>query len=366
MKKILLIDDDEIVATIYDLKLKDEGFETRVALNGDQGVTLLEEFVPDLVILDLLLPDISGIDLHAFIRKNEHLRKIPVLMLSNHYLETGSSDELAAGLTRSQVKAETTPGKVVEIIREMLAICEPPAEQPTLSPLQQAREKFCADVTDAIEQMRTALQSIARSQGMAPEAFHMIKSYGDALTSSSAELGLSRLSHLSSALAGLAQKLCESGINSTASTSRTIAGAIDALDRLAQAGITSESLAAPLALVVEDDGVNQMIIQTALERSRIRAVCLPTGELALTLLENNRFDVIFLDVNLPGINGYEVCTALRKLPNHQSTPVIFITGLSEFEARAQSILSGANDLIAKPVSIPELAVKALTHLIKAG
>ena len=366
MKKILIIDDDLTIGTTYKLKLVAEGFEVAVALNGNDGLTELETAPPDLVILDLMLPDISGLNLLAFIRKEENLRKTPVLLLSNHYLETGTSEEMAAGLIRSKVKAETPPSKVLQAINEMLRLNEPQAGPPPENPLQQAREKFCADIAEAITRMHGALQTVARSKGVAPEAFHVIKSCGDILTASAAELGLSRISHLTSALAGLAQQLGKPEAKSTASTSRTIAGAIDALDQLAQTGITAENLPAPLALVVEDDLVSQSIIRTALDRSRIRSIGTPTGELALALLENNRFDVIFLDVRLPGISGYEVCTALRKQPDHQSTPVVFITASNELEARTQSILRGANDYIAKPVSVPELAVKALTHLIKGA
>ena len=361
MKKILIIDDDEIVAKTYQLKLKSTGFEVAISPDGTQGLAKLHEFVPDLVILDLMLPGISGFDVLAAIRKDLHFSKLPVLLLSNHYLEAGSNTEIEAGLNRSMVKAETTPTKVVEVITEMLAL----SERMRSNPLQRARERFCASVIEAIAPMRLSLQSVARAQGADPDAFRVIKGHAETITAAAAELALSRISHLTSALAGLSQQLAERPLNSTASTSRTIAGAMDALDHLARAGLAAENMAAPLGLIVEDERVSQQIIRTALDRSQIRSILTDSGEFALQLLELNRFDVIFLDVTLPGINGYQVCTALRKLHLHTATPVIFITALKEFEARAQSILSGANDLIAKPASVSELAVKALTHVIKA-
>jgi DNA-binding response OmpR family regulator len=67
---------------------------------------------------------------------------------------------------------------------------------------------------------------------------------------------------------------------------------------------------------------------------------------------------------MPGLNGFELCAELRKLPTNKSTPVIFVTSLTKFEIRAQSSLSGGNDLIAKPFLMMELAVKALTYLLK--
>ena len=361
MKKILIIDDDAVVAQSYSLKLQSEGFETQLAFDGIEALDLLPKFLPDLVILDLMLPGMSGLEVLAAIRESARFNTLPVILLSNHYLEAGSSEDIAAGLNRSLIKADTNLTLLVTVINEMLSASS--GSKP--NPLQLARKHFCDRVLESMIAMRGALQSLARAQIPAPAALEVIRSKTDALTAGATELGLSRISHLMSAISGLAQQLAETPAKSTISTTRTLAGALDALDRLAAAGLNAEEMDAPLALVVEDEVISQTIIRAALDRSRIRSIVADSGELAVTLLESNKFDIVFLDVTLPGINGYQVCTALRKLPAHQTTPVVFITALKEFEARAQSALSGANDLIAKPVSIPELAVKALTHVVKA-
>jgi len=359
-KKVLIIDDDAIVAKTYELKLLSEGFETLVAQDGVLGMEALPEFRPDLVISDLLMPGPSGLEIIEKIRKDETFKGTPILLLSNHYLEAGSTEEVAAGLIRCLVKAETTPSKVAETVKEMIAF----AVRGKVSPLQTAREHFYNSVEELIQPMRIALQSLVRSTTPNPADFHVIIQQSELLTARAAEVGFFRISHLTSALAGLAQQLQEKPDRITTSTSRTIAGALDSLDLLAQAGHLAEETASPLALVVEDEVVSQKVITTALDRSRVRSIAVDNGEMAVTLLGNNRFDLVFLDVTLPGMNGYQVCTNLRKIPTHAATPVVFITALKEFEARAQSALSGANDFIAKPVSVTELAVKALTHLIK--
>ena len=86
---------------------------------------------------------------------------------------------------------------------------------------------------------------------------------------------------------------------------------------------------------------------------------------ALAAVSVQPFDLVVLDVDMPGMNGYEVCTKLRALPAYKETPVIFVTSLSDFQSRARSTLSGANDLIAKPFVFVELSVKALSYLLKA-
>lgn len=85
---------------------------------------------------------------------------------------------------------------------------------------------------------------------------------------------------------------------------------------------------------------------------------------ALDLLAQSRFDLFLLDIEMPHLNGYELCRNIRCLPAYEKTPVIYITAHGDFESRAKSILAGGNDLIAKPIFPIELAVKAVTHLIR--
>jgi len=82
------------------------------------------------------------------------------------------------------------------------------------------------------------------------------------------------------------------------------------------------------------------------------------------LLSEKPFDLVFLDVDMPGMNGYELCAKLRGLPLHKKTPVVFVTGLNDLESRANSMVSGGSDFIAKPFLFIELAVKALVYLLR--
>jgi len=68
---------------------------------------------------------------------------------------------------------------------------------------------------------------------------------------------------------------------------------------------------------------------------------------------------------MPGMNGFELCSKLRGLPQHKKTPVVFVTGLNDLESRANSMVSGGNDFIAKPFLFIELAVKALVYIHRA-
>jgi DNA-binding response OmpR family regulator len=86
----------------------------------------------------------------------------------------------------------------------------------------------------------------------------------------------------------------------------------------------------------------------------------------LSEIAGGRFDLIFLDVNLPQMDGFELCQHIRQMPAHSRTPIVFLTGLTTIENRVQSSLSGGNDFIGKPFNLHELSVKALTLILRAS
>ena len=82
------------------------------------------------------------------------------------------------------------------------------------------------------------------------------------------------------------------------------------------------------------------------------------------MLSEQNFDLILLDVGLPDMNGMDICSRVRAMPHHQKTPIVFLTGAATVQNRVQSTLNGGNDLISKPFSILELAVKAIVWIFK--
>ena len=72
-----------------------------------------------------------------------------------------------------------------------------------------------------------------------------------------------------------------------------------------------------------------------------------------------------VDFSMPSMNGFELCSKLRSLPQHKKTPVVFVTSLNDFESRTSSTMAGGNDFIGKPFLFIELTVKALIHVMRA-
>ena len=118
-------------------------------------------------------------------------------------------------------------------------------------------------------------------------------------------------------------------------------------------------------LVVDDDPISRKAVIYALEKVGLKSLNLDEPNSALAILSANTFELIFLDVEMPGMSGFELCQKIRALPAHAKTPVVFVTGLTDFDSRTKSMLSGGNDFIAKPFIFLEFGVKALIHVFRS-
>jgi CheY-like chemotaxis protein len=126
-----------------------------------------------------------------------------------------------------------------------------------------------------------------------------------------------------------------------------------------------QKIPASKILVVDDEAISRCAVVYALEKARLQSVNVEDPQQALQLLKENDFDLIFLDVDMPGMTGFELCAKLRTLPRHKKTPVVFVTSLNDFDSRTTSTMAGGNDFICKPFLFTELTVKALIYVLRA-
>ena len=115
--------------------------------------------------------------------------------------------------------------------------------------------------------------------------------------------------------------------------------------------------------VVDDDKNTCATIVDALNLVGLRANFALYSSAAVAELSANRYDLIILDVHLPELDGFELCSHIRNMEMHADTPVFFVTGDTSLENRVKSSLRGGNEFIAKPFSIQEIALKALKAVI---
>jgi len=120
MKTILLVEDDPFVVDIYTTKLESAGFSVGVAEDGEEALRKLKEKKPDLMILDIVLPNIDGWELLKMIRSELGMEDLKVVVLSNLTQKEEVQKGINLGVIRHFVKASFTPSEVVEEIKKIL------------------------------------------------------------------------------------------------------------------------------------------------------------------------------------------------------------------------------------------------------
>ena len=115
-------------------------------------------------------------------------------------------------------------------------------------------------------------------------------------------------------------------------------------------------------LIVDDNPTNLAVLSEALSSAGFHFRVATDGESALALVARNRPELILLDVQMPGIDGFETCRRLKANADTQAIPVIFTTALSDTESKAKGFSLGAVDYIPKPFDQTEVLVRLRVHL----
>jgi len=118
--KILIVEDDKSIRELYELKLGKNGFDVYTAENGGTGWDLIQQELPDIVLLDVMMPVMNGFQVLKKLKSNNETKEIPVVILSNFGEVDQMTEGFVAGATDYLVKAEHTPADVVEIVNETL------------------------------------------------------------------------------------------------------------------------------------------------------------------------------------------------------------------------------------------------------
>jgi CheY-like chemotaxis protein len=118
-KKILFIEDEEIMIDLLKKKLIQEGYEVSVATNGEEGLKLMKDALkagqlPDLVLLDIIMPKMGGFEVMEEMRKNKELKKIPVIVVSNSGQPVELDKAQKLGAKDWLIKTEFDPQEVID------------------------------------------------------------------------------------------------------------------------------------------------------------------------------------------------------------------------------------------------------------
>lgn len=427
MARILIVDDDPILLRVYQSKLTSEGFSVEAVSDGAAALMAIAAKPPDLLLLDLLLPGLKGVEVIRTVRSRER-RRLPIVVLSNLYLEEESSAAITAGADLVIAKAGTTPRKVVDAIRGLLSVVAPPEPRslpitppipapastpaPASSPAPRVgatplppppgavsvplpdlpvlgnpaivRGAAALDIVPTtVRRERSGSETFVRAEAFVPqieslltEAQQWLVTLGQdpaALTNLGRTcklLGNRAVSaqrwdvaKLAAAGESLVHQIKESPRYLTPSTVRTLTQVVARFRLLAAAHTAATDLTAIPAMVLDDEGVSRTTMGLALGKVGLQGVPMADPRQALEALRQTRYRLILSDVMMQGMSGFQFAAAVRTMPGYARTPIIFVTALGDFESQFKASAHGADDLIAKPFLLMELGAKALLHVL---
>ena len=120
MAKIAIIEDDQAISQMYRFKFEADGNQVQSAENGRLGLELIEKFKPDMVLLDLMMPIMTGEEMLAELRKKPWGEKIKIIVLTNRGEQEIPPEVKQLGVTAVILKADMTPRQVAELVKQHL------------------------------------------------------------------------------------------------------------------------------------------------------------------------------------------------------------------------------------------------------
>lgn len=120
VKKILIVEDEEIILDLLQKKLSQEGYEISVAKDGAEGLKLMREAKPNLILLDIVMPKIGGFEVMEEMQKEDEIKNIPVIVVSNSGQPVEIDKARALGAKDWLIKTEFDPKEVIKKVKKQL------------------------------------------------------------------------------------------------------------------------------------------------------------------------------------------------------------------------------------------------------
>jgi CheY-like chemotaxis protein len=398
MSKILLVDDDAFTVEAYRKKLQQLGFEVHTASDGLEAVKLLHANMPDLLILDIMMPRLNGFEVLKYIRGHEELKDLRVIILSNFYSGEPAHQAAISEANVNLLKASCTPALLIETVNHVLRTTAPrvvlsqatrPPSMPGSPPPAPAGapppavatrpaapasahsgdsplEQFTKSAHMQLAMIRQLNEAFVKSENRENQALRLNEFYqkAQALTVSAVSASCDPVALVGSAFSALLLELHHKPALVNPSVLQTIAHTLDMLELLV-ARLEQDPRYHTLVtnvLVVDDDPISSQVLATTLRKANLNPFSVRDPKTVIDLVQQGVYSLLLLDIQMPGLDGFELCKAVRKLESYHKVPILFVTAYSEFDNRIHSVLSGADDLISKPIFPAELALKAVNRL----
>jgi two-component system, cell cycle response regulator len=326
MPRLLLVEDEQVNRDLFRRRLERKGYAVVTAEDGLGAVALTKGEKPDLVIMDLGLPDIDGWEATRRIKADAATADIPVVVLSAHATTEAREKAFAAGCEEFETKPvnwealfkkiEDALAKAAEKAKaKTAAAAAPPAREDEIDLGGSPAGPDPGALTDVIRKPRAPGAPDASTVLLPPAALVGKRPAAPAKLPSTAPAG----------------------------TSCSVARGGQDDDEKEVCAVQPKRI-----LVVEDNDANRVMLCRRLNKHGYATTEAADGRQALDAVLRQRFDLVLCDIMMPGVDGYEVLREMKSDPDLQPIPVIMISAVDEMASVVRCIEMGAEDYLQKP------------------
>lgn len=380
-RSILIIEDDESFAKILTNLARESGFSALASPTADEGLRLARQFRPEAILLDIRLPDHSGLMVLDQLKSDPKLRHVPVHVISStdlskparemgafgYALKPVDKDQLQVVFQNitsyvSQKKKHVLIVEDNEIQRDHIEdlIAGGDVEVDSVSTAEDALTKLSKKTYDCMI-MDLGLPDLSGydllskiSQDNSSYSFPPVIVYTARDLTSEEE---SKLRHFSNSIIIKGAKSHERLLNEVTLFLHRVESdlPIERQRMLRELRSREKALESKHILIVDDDVRNIFALSSALEHWGAEVIIARNGRESLEQLEKqNKIDLVLMDIMMPEMDGYEAITRIRQDEKHRKLPIIALTAKTMKDDQAKCIAVGANDYLSKPLDIEKL------------
>jgi HAMP domain-containing protein/CheY-like chemotaxis protein/signal transduction histidine kinase len=377
---LLIVEDDAHYARILFDLAKDTGFKVLVAPTGSEALSLVREFQPAAVSLDVFLPDMLGWTVLNHLKQDPTTRHIPVQILTldedrRHGLSRGAFAFLTKPTTSEGLESAFSRIKEFALPRRkrLLVVEDNPAEQYSIRELlghDDIDMEVAASGMEALRAVREQLFDCMVLDLRLPDmsGFQVLEHLSESeeardlpvVVFTGRELSLEediRLHELARSVVVKDVESPERLLDETSLFLHRVIADLPAekqkmLDRLHH---SDEALVGKKVMVVDDDVRNIFALSSVLERRGMTVLSASTGHEAIALLESTGdIAIVLMDIMMPEMDGYETMQVIRQNPDFRRLPIIALTAKAMKGDREKCLEAGASEYLAKPVNTEQL------------
>ncbi len=372
-KVILVIEDDRRFCEVLQITSQEAGFKSLIALTGNDGIALANEYLPSGIVLDLALPDVNGAEVLKTLKTSPKTRDIPVHIISGLEFDPSLIKSGAMGFARKPVKQENLMEILKGIVdisdkkhKDVLVVEDDEAQREAIIELIQddvVKTKGTSSLSEALQELKketydAVVVDLGLKDGNGFELCRHIKENELAvpiIIYTARDLTQEEENVLKQYSKSIIAKTVHSDIRLKEELSLFLSDVHEEHHKRDELSIKEKQLEGKTILLVDDDTKNIFVLTSVLEEQGAHTLAAMNGQKAIDELNNNtNVDLILMDIMMPVMDGYEATRKIKADGKLKHIPVIALTAKAMKEDRAKCMEAGADDYISKPVNYEKL------------